>query len=876
MDRSLFKFILRYSSRQQLFLLGVIALSYPLNFLLYDIPKAIINRAIGGDGPPFSAKFFGLEFSFDVGQIAFLILLCVGFLSIVIVNNGVKYFINVYKGRLAERLLRRLRYQLYARVLRFPLPHFKRVSQGELISMITAEAEQVGNFTSGAIADPAFLGGQLVVAIGFILIQDPLLGAAALAFYPVQMYVVPKLQKRVSALAKQRLREVRRLSDHIGESVTGVAEVHANDTTQYELSRFANRLGILYKIRYEWYLRKYVIKFLNNLIDKLAPFFFYFVGGILVINGSLTLGALVAVLAAHKDMASPWKELLTWYQQREDARVKYDQIVSQFDPANMLDESLQQEAEPATIEPLAGTLELANVSLVDEDEVRRLASLSFTLGLDRHAAVIGDANSGKDTLAQVLARLALPTNGKALIGGRDLAQLPEAVTGRRLAYVGQGVVLQADTVRANLLYGLKHRPRREAHYDETQQSELADIVLEATRSGNTKLDFHADWVDLDTMQADSPASVGAILTHVLGVVGLADDVYQMGLRGSIDPAERPDIADSVLQARRALRDRLAQPEYTHLIEPFDRDRYNTNASVAENLLFGNPINDMFDMDRLAENPYVLSVLDKAGLSADWLDMGRQVAQTMVEIFADLPPGHDFFEQYSFISSDDLPEFQTLLARAERGTGLSALDAADRTSLMSLPFKIIPAQHRLGLIDDAMQERLLRARQVFADELPADLVDAVEFFDAERYNAAASLQDNILFGKPAYGQAQAAQTIGAMIAEMLEELDLRRSVMEAGLGFHVGVGGARLSGGQRQRLAFARALLKKPDLMIVNEAASVLDATNQTQLIDNLLAERRGQGVVWMLANEHLADKFDEVLVLRDGRLAEQRSTKQAA
>ena len=875
MDRSLFKFILRYSSRQQLFLLAIIALSYPLNFLLYDIPKAIINRAIGGDGPPFSASFFGIDFTFGVGQITFLIILCVAFLSIVIINNGVKFFINVYKGRLAERLLRRLRYQLFSRVLRFPLPQFKRVSQGELISMITAESEQVGAFTSGAIADPAFLGGQLIVAIGFILIQDWRLGLAGLALYPVQIYVIPRLQKRVSALTKQRLREIRRLSDHIGESVSGVVEVHANDTASYELSRFADRLSVIFNIRFELFRRKFVIKFLNNFLDKLAPFFFYLIGGVLVITGNLTLGALVAVIAAHKDMAGPWKELLGWYQQRELANVKYEQIVSQFDPENMMDEAQQQQHEPEDLEPISGELELANVTLVDEDEVRRLANLTATIGLDRHVAVVGDGNSGKDSLALVMARLAVPTGGRVSIGGRDLSQLPEAVTGRRLGYVGQAVSLQADTVRANLLYGLKHRPQRDPAYDEAAADLRANDVVEASRAGNTELDFNADWVDLTALSADSPDAVGDRLMRVLEVVGLAEDVYQMGLRGSIDPARRPDIAASVLQARKVLGDRLAEPEYNALVELFDRDRYNTNASVAENLLFGNPVGDQFNLDSLAENKYVLAVLDKAGLSDEWLDIGRQVAQTMVEIFADLPPGHDFFEQYSFISSDDLPEFQTLLTRAERGP-LSELDEADRNRLMSLPFKIIPAQHRLGLIDGPMQERLLRARQIFADELPADLADAVEFFDPKRYNTAASLQDNILFGKLAYGQAQAAQTIGGLTGAMLDELDLRGSVMEAGLDFHVGVGGARLSGAQRQRLAFARALLKAPDLLIVNEAATVLDTANQTQLVDNVLRERGGRGVVWMLSNEDLAERFDEVLVLREGRLAEQRPAKKAA
>ncbi len=55
----------------------------------------------------------------------------------------------------------------------------------------------------------------------------------------------------------------------------------------------------------------------------------------------------------------------------------------------------------------------------------------------------------------------------------------------------------------------------------------------------------------------------------------------------------------------------------------------------------------------------------------------------------------------------------------------------------------------------MQQRILEARHVFRRDLPEEAEDQIEFFDPERYNAAASLQDNILVGKIAYGEADAA-------------------------------------------------------------------------------------------------------------------------
>jgi ABC-type multidrug transport system fused ATPase/permease subunit len=868
MDRSMYRFVLKHSGRQQLYILIFVAISWPVGFMLFDVPKQIINRALGGEGPPFSASVLGLyNFTFGGSQTIFLVILCVFFLFLVIVNNGLKYHINTSKGRTAERLLRRLRYSLFSRVLRFPLSHFKRTSQGEVISMITAESEPIGAFFVGAVVDPVFLSGQLIVAIGFIIVQDPLLGLAAAALYPVQIYIVPRLQKKVSALGKARLREIRRLSDHVGETVNGIVDIHVNDTSNLELARFADRLAAIYNIRFEIFRRKYTIKFLNNFLDKLAPFLFYLFGGILVIEGDITIGALVAVIGAHKDMSTPWKELLNWYQQQADARVKYDQVVSQFDPDGMLDEALQH-TEPEGEQTLSGAVELTNVSLVDEDEVRRVAGVTLNLAGDSNVAVVGGGSSGKDYLALLLARLAVPTGGRITVAGENFVELPESVIGRRIAYASNTPFLQSASVRENLVYGLKHRPLHPPEYDEDQAKVRESEAAEAKRAGNIDHDYQADWIDYEAAGVDKPEDLFDRMLEVFDIVELSDDIYQLGLRGTIDPADRPDIAEAVLKARAAMADRLREPAYADLVELFDRGAYNTNASVAENLLFGTPVGDTFDINWLPQHPYVLETLRKSGLVDDLITAGRSVAETMIEIFADLPPGHEFFEQYSFISSDELPEFRTLLSRTDRRSH-DEMTEEDRVALMSLPFKVVVAQHRLGIVDEELQQKLLTARDRFAADLPSELASAVEFFDAETYNAAAALQDNILFGKLAYGQAEGPRRVGALIAETLDDLHLRGSVMEAGLEFQVGVGGGRLSSVQRQKLSLARALLKAPDLLIANEATSAMDPSVQDRIAEAILKVRDGKGVIWIVNRVSMAAKFERVVVFAEGRVVEQ-------
>ena len=80
---------------------------------------------------------------------------------------------------------------------------------------------------------------------------------------------------------------------------------------------------------------------------------------------------------------------------------------------------------------------------------------------------------------------------------------------------------------------------------------------------------------------------------------------------------------------------------------------------------------MFEFEARATNDYVLAVLDKVGLTGDLVEVGHQVAAMMTEMFADLPPEHPFFEQFSFISADDLPEFAAILG---------AYDSAGATGL----------------------------------------------------------------------------------------------------------------------------------------------------------------------------------------------------
>ncbi|MBI1942368.1 MAG: ABC transporter ATP-binding protein [Betaproteobacteria bacterium] len=885
MERSLFGFIFRYSKREQLMIVPLVVASMLIYFATLDLPKAIINEAIQGrrfPSPDATVAFLKIHFAlpaflggetlrlfdgFALHQLPYLFALTIAFLSLIVVNGGIKFQINTMKGWMGERMLRRLRYALFDHILRFPLARFRRVKSAELATMVKDEVEPLGGFVGESMITPLFLSGEALTAMFFIMFQHVYLGLIALGVVVTQAVIVPRLRRRLLALAKQRQLGARQLAGRIAEVADGAAEVHAHDTSNYERAEISARLGRIFRIRFEFFQRKFLIKFLNNFLSQVAPFLFYSIGGYLVVVGRLDIGTLVAVIAAYKDLPSPIKELIDWDQQRLDVQIKYTQVIEQFTVEDLAPAQLHEPIAAPQL-PQSGRLRASNLTLAGEAGTKLIDGVSFEVDLDQHVAILGSHAAGAAELTQMLSRLVLPSSGSLEVGGVDMIKAPEAVTGRALAYVGPAAYLFPVSVRDNLLYGLKHFPRREASYEGAQLREQEFQMREAKRTDSTLLDYNAEWIDYLAAGAAGPEEMEQRIVEVLQTVELEETIFELGLRSAVDAAQHPGLAENALRARAAVRTRLAAPDMQGLVEQFDAGRYNRNATLAENLLFGTPLGKLFDIDNLAHNDYMRRVLQETGLTEDLLKTGHKLAETMVELFSGLPPGHEFFERFSFIRQDDLPEVKAVLGRAA-DAGLERIGEAERDLLLALPFKMISARHRLGLIDEAFEERILAARRYFAERLPAALKPAVEFFDATRYNGAATLQDNILFGKVATGQAQASARIGALLHDVLEELKLRPHVVSIGLGYQVGVGGARLSSSDRQKVAIARALLKRPAVLVLDQAAANLDAGSQNRIVTSILEARKGRCVFWALQRNDLAERFGHTLVLERGRVAEQ-------
>ncbi len=308
--KRIFAFILKHSKKDQLALVAIGLVSMPILYATLELPKAIINSALA------VAHESAFIFGFAVSQFEHLVILCAGYLVAISVNGAAKYYLNVYRGRVGERLLRRLRLTIY-RAWRHGAGG---ASRAEVIPMIAQEVEPIGGFTSNAFSLPVFQGGTFITILVFMFAQDPILGAAAMTLLPVQLILIPRLQRRINVLVRERVVTVRSLGGELG------AQSGPEVGGQSGVARVTSLISELEQGRRKFHREKFFMKALNNFLTGLTPFFFYSIGGYLVIQGSLTIGALVAVLAAYKDFSAPVKELFKYYQSLEDVRIRYEAV----------------------------------------------------------------------------------------------------------------------------------------------------------------------------------------------------------------------------------------------------------------------------------------------------------------------------------------------------------------------------------------------------------------------------------------------------------------------------------------------------------------------------------------------------------------------
>ncbi len=851
MDKNLVRFVWTYGKWDTIKTLIVICLMFPVIYISLEIPKIIVNKALGAGNTPVE---FPVTFLYmDMDNLTYLVSLCVIFITMIVLNNWLKYVQNVQVGLTSERMLRRLRYHLYENVLRFRIKRFQHMKQGEIVQSVMGEVEPLGGFFGEVISTPLREGGMLAVYMTFIFLQDPFLGAAAIALYPIQGYIIPKLQKKVVTLNKKRVGNVRKIADHLGESVGAIEEIHANDTARWHLAQVADKLYENFSIRLDIFKRKYLIKGLNNFMIALTPFAFYLFGGIQVINGNLEIGSLVAVLAAYKDVAGPWKALLNYFQRWTDLNSRFELVVENFTVDGLVYDRERVYDENPT--PLKGDIEVKNVNFGPGSSGLNGASCKAPQG--GFTGVLGGEEGGRELILKMMVGLVEPEGGRVTIGGTQVTEATMPAVGAGVAYVSGDNSFFAGSLRENLTYSLR---KSASMLSDSEAADAAEKLSEAKITGNFAADPLGDWTDYGSAGVADAAELDRRIVELASKVGLADELYSLGLQSRINPADHPEIAEKIAGARNTLRDSAAQNrELADLVEFWDDTSFNQNASLLENVLYAMPVKARSSIADYAEDEAVVSVLRESGAEQPLVRAGLSIAEQLVELLGAVDEDSSLLDSFSDYPKKDILASAEVVEKFRIKSDHKPSDDEHRL-LLSFALAFVPVRDRLDAVDEEIEAQLLAARAK-AIELTQNSDQFVSFGE-DRYSPALSLSENLLHGKRRYDRRSAWKKFDDFLEDEIERSGLRDGITGVGLGAQLGAGGAGLSASSKRRSSLIRALLKRPEMIVIDGVAAGTSDEDQA-IRDEIVGEMAGKTVVMSLTAYDAARKCDHIIVVNN-------------
>ncbi|GEO15167.1 ABC transporter ATP-binding protein [Microvirga aerophila] len=653
-----------------------------------------------------------------------------------------------------------------------------------------------------ALLIPMQLGGMIGLAFAYVLVTDWRLGATLAVVLAIgAMLNGRRLVLRFEAI-RARHREGQDVDAAFGDLRHRVPAVRAHGTGPFERDRTRQALVRSHRLVEAREKRVALADAIAAAALMIAPLSVLAVGVWFADVRPLSAGSVAASILAGSLAAFGIRELVQWH--RFEARARF--LLSDIGQSLTGLQPRDRRQAGAHL-PQSGALVAEGVSAYDRASGARVTGVTMTLGFPAHVALIGDGDAGPRVFAALVGGLLPPSTGRLTYGGIDLAGADPAERAHRIAVAGETVLIPG-TLRDNLVYG----------------------------------------------SADGADDIDTRLSEAIAVTGLDRLTHARGLSGTLNPKREPEIAAAIVESRRAVQAALAREGLDRFVDPFHAESYNRYATIGENLLFGKPIGDTFREDRLSGHPFVRAILEADDLTKPLERIGLSIATSMIEIFAEIPDGHPLFERFSFFSAADRTYFEDLVERrSEKRRGVQT--SRDQERLIGLALRYNENQHRLGLLDDTMQNRILAARDDFTRMLPVSLKPSIEFYDENRFCAAASVQDNVLFGRIASDQAGAPQAVQASIRQVLTERGLDAEVSRIGLDTPIDIQGNDLTLSEIAAIDLVRCLVRRPSILVVQRALDGLPGPAADRLVANLRRALVGRGLV--LVTSEISPAMDQ-------------------
>jgi ATP-binding cassette subfamily B protein len=389
--------------------------------------------------------------------------------AIAVVDAGLGLALRWYSARIGEGLIFDMRTQVYDHVQRMPVAFFTRTQTGALISRLNSDvmgAQQAFTTTMSGVVSNLI---SLVVVVIAMLALSWQITVACLVLLPVFLIPARFFGRKIAAMTRESMNLNAQMSSTMTErfNVAGALLVKLFGRPDEEAAAFSVKARRVADIGIRIAMANRVFFTALTLVAALATALVYGVGGVLAIDGVLTIGTLVALTALLGRLYGPLTALSNVRVDIMTALVSFERVFEVIDlPPMVADapDARRLPRGPKSVEftdvaftyPTADQVSLASLeSVAVLDAVpsgQVLHDVTFEARPGQLVALVGPSGAGKTTITSLVSRLYDVTGGSVRVGGEDVRALTQQSLHDSVGVVTQDAHMFHDTIRANLLY----------------------------------------------------------------------------------------------------------------------------------------------------------------------------------------------------------------------------------------------------------------------------------------------------------------------------------------------------------------------------------------------------------------------------------------
>jgi len=359
----------------------------------------------------------------------------------------------VFRSRLAlelgEYVVRDLRRDIYQHLLRLPMSFFQRTEVGRLIGRIVHDVDSVRTGVQDVFFVSVVQFGSMGVSALLMAHYDWQLFLVVLAMAPGLWLVTRHFRKQTSSAYRQRSESFARVTASLAESVNGIREIQSFTRQERNAAAFAHRIADHANLNMHGARLAAVFQPVLGFNGQFFLAILLILGGYQVLSGRVELDALIQFLFLSTSFFGGIPIVGEQYNQALTAMAGAERVFRLLDTRP----DWEDRADARDFGHIEGKVELADVSFEYERGVPVLHGISFVAQPGQAIALVGHTGSGKSTIANLIAKLYLPSQGSVRIDDQDLSLMTSLSLHRQLACVTQHNFLFTGSVLDNILVG---------------------------------------------------------------------------------------------------------------------------------------------------------------------------------------------------------------------------------------------------------------------------------------------------------------------------------------------------------------------------------------------------------------------------------------